>query len=213
MSSRDNILKKLRQAQQPFKDIEPIEERLPMTPLGDKSIESLKPLFIEQAERLKCYVWQVNDDEEAIEKIIELIGNEKQFIGWDFSHIPIHGLEDALTTAGIHVGEHHNASINIGLTGVDAALASTGSIVIRSGVGKPRTASLLPYSHIAVVRDSDILPDLETWITHQQEKGLDQFRATSNTVIISGASRTADIAMELVLGAHGPADLHLVMLP
>ncbi|MCA9922351.1 MAG: LUD domain-containing protein [Anaerolineales bacterium] len=67
--------------------------------------------------------------------------------------------------------------------------------------------------HIAVLTADQILPDLESWWARQRANGLDQTRSAAKIAVITGPSRTADIAMELVLGMHGPRELHLVILP
>ena len=68
-------------------------------------------------------------------------------------------------------------------------------------------ASLLPPIHIAVLRSEQIIKDLESWVALQQD-----FGEASNIVVISGPSKTADIAMELVLGMHGPQEVHLLLI-
>ncbi|MBK9123782.1 MAG: lactate utilization protein [Chloroflexi bacterium] len=103
-------------------------------------------------------------------------------------------------------------SARVGLTGVEAALAGTGSLVVSSGPGKPRFASLLPPVHIAVVRADQILPDVEAWFEQVSASGLTHFRESANVVFITGGSRTADIAQELILGAHGPVEVHVVLI-
>jgi L-lactate dehydrogenase complex protein LldG len=70
---------------------------------------------------------------------------------------------------------------------------------------------LLPHVHVAIIRAEQILPHLEAWL-NQQSQDLSEFRKVGNHIIITGASRTADIAMELVLGAHGPAHLHVIIV-
>jgi L-lactate dehydrogenase complex protein LldG len=105
-----------------------------------------------------------------------------------------------------------DGGVRVGLTGVDAALAATGSVVVVSGSGRARAASLVPPIHIAVVAASQIVPDLESWWAVQKAAGLEQIRQHSNVVVITGPSRTADIAMQLVMGMHGPRELHLVLL-
>ncbi len=128
---------------------------------------------------------------------------------WQLDQIPIPGLEAAFVEANIaHAGQ--DASVRVGLTGVDAALAATGSVVVMSGNGRYRAASLLPPVHIVVVATAQIVPDLESFWAQQRTIGLDQTRQSSNVVVISGPSRTSDIAMQLVMGMHGPRELHLV---
>lgn len=212
MSSRDSILGKLRQANKPFANLPPVPERLPMTPLDDQSPENLKRLFIEKAEALGCVVWQVRDDEAAIQKILELIESDKQILSWDDDQIPIRGLPEALASENVTVADKVNGSVRVGITGTSAALATTGSLLLMSSAERSRTVSLLPDRHIAVVKTQQIVPDLETWISEQREQNLQHFRDSSNVVIISGASKTADIGKVLVMGAHGPREVRIVLL-
>jgi L-lactate dehydrogenase complex protein LldG len=212
MSSRDDILNKLRAAHQPFTDVPPIENRRHMVVMKDISPAGLRARFVSEAEKLKCQIIQPIDDSAALETIRDLIGADQKILAWDFEYIPLSGLADMLTQTGIQVAGVTDSHVRVGVTGTDAALAATGSLVLSSGKGKPRSASLLPYVHIAVIRQSQLVVDLETWILQQRESGLDRFRQAANLVVISGPSRTADIAMELVMGAHGPAELHIILL-
>jgi L-lactate dehydrogenase complex protein LldG len=131
---------------------------------------------------------------------------------WDEAHIPVKGLTEALQQHGIAQADDHDASVHIGITGADSAIASTCSLVLQCGDGKPRTVSLLPYVHVAVVRAEQLLPNMEAWYKQQADSDLNAFRESSMTNIVSGASRTADIGMELVQGAHGPAELHCIVI-
>jgi L-lactate dehydrogenase complex protein LldG len=59
-----------------------------------------------------------------------------------------------------------------------------------------------------------ILPGFEDWIADRRAKGIKEaFRDSSNIVLISGPSRTADIAMESIMGVHGPGTVHVIVLP
>lgn len=211
MNSRDAILARLRGTQPPIYP-PTLEKRRHVVPLTDTSPATLKTRFIDAAEKLACKVTQHSTPSTASEHILSIIGAEKTVTAWDFSLIPLPGLPEALQEAGIMVEKPDNPAVRVGITGVDAALAATGSLVLGSGTGKPRTVSLLPHVHIAVVTTAQLIPDLETWMAAQRDAGLDQFRQKSSVVLVSGASRTADIAMELVMGAHGPAELHILLL-
>jgi L-lactate dehydrogenase complex protein LldG len=114
--------------------------------------------------------------------------------------------------AGFERVSANDPHVEVGITGVDAALAATGSLVLMSGPDQPRAVSLLPTTHLAIVREEQILPHFEAWVTAQRAAGFDAFRQTSNVIVISGPSRTADIGMELILGAHGPMAVQIVLI-
>jgi len=97
----------------------------------------------------------------------------------------------------------------LGVTGVFAALAETGTLMLVSGAGTPATTSLLPETHVAVVPADRIVKRMEDgWALARAELGILP-RAVN---FVSGPSRTADIDQTLVLGAHGPYRLHMVIV-
>lgn len=209
MTSRSHILSKLKAARQPFANVElPAERRSVVAELVN---EDLLTCFMVEAEALACHVATFDETEAAIGHIMSLLNGHNVIAAWDFAHIPLPGLEEAMGKADVEVRSPRKAEIQIGLTGVDVALAATGSIVLLSGLGKGREVSLLPYTHIAVLERSRIVRDLETWL-NVQRKNIDKLRQVSKINVISGPSRTADIAMELVMGAHGPAQLYIVVV-
>jgi L-lactate dehydrogenase complex protein LldG len=97
----------------------------------------------------------------------------------------------------------------VGVTGVFAALAETGTLMLLSGPDSPANASLLPETHVAIVPAGRIVKRMEDgWALARAELG-ELPRAVS---FVSGPSRTADIDQTLVLGAHGPYRLHMVLV-
>jgi L-lactate utilization protein LutC len=92
------------------------------------------------------------------------------------------------------------------VTPVDFAVAETGSIVIRGTATHPRTLSLVPRVHIAIVEATQIVPDLVDLLESASSGSLD------NSVIITGPSKTADIEGHLVTGVHGPGVVHLFIV-
>lgn len=211
MGSREKILARLRAAQAPFKDVLAVKEYLRMTPMADESPDALKTAFVRAAQGVGVTVWPCEDDDAAVARIVELVG-AAGVIAWDWNKIGVAGLGEALSVVGATVSGLRDETANFGITGVSAALATTGSLVIPSGAGQPRAASLLPPVHIAVVRESQIVTDLETYFAAQRAAGLEQFRASANVVVVTGSSRTADIGQELILGAHGPIAVHVVLI-
>jgi L-lactate dehydrogenase complex protein LldG len=210
-SSREQILAKLRGRQRPFPHVTPLVTYQPMTPL-ENDPDILLDRFIHEAQILKAVVHQAMDELNAIQTILYLLGEDSQILAWDVAHIPLPGLAQSLATARINIAQPNDPNIRVGITGANAALAATGSLVLLSGNGRYRTTSLLPPVHIAVITSNQILPTLESWMAAQVTDLDSDFRQSSNIVIISGASRTADIAMELILGMHGPRELHIIIL-
>lgn len=105
------------------------------------------------------------------------------------------------------------AAADLGVSGVDYALADTGTLVLLARKGQARSISLLPPVHIAVMRPEQILSglsDLFPLLRHAvREEGRD---LSSAITFITGPSRTADIELTLVVGVHGPQELHVVLL-
>lgn len=208
--SRQNILQRLRAAPTPFQNFDAVEQRRVMVPM-DNVVP--RDEFIRQVQALSAQVIQPSSEQEACDTILKMIGDDKMVFAWDDEHIPLAGFRALLHEHGVAVVDPRSeSSVRVGITGVDAALAATGSIVMSARPGRPREVSLLPYVHIALVREEQILPHFEAWIAQQQNDTVG-FRQIGNHVIITGASRTADIGMELVLGAHGPAELHVMIMP
>ncbi len=220
MNSRERILGNLRQGKRPFPNAQSPATYLPMVPKIELDQTALTTRFVQEAEKAGCMVYQVSDNQGAIDAVMQLIGEDtatstgsaQAVSGWQFDQIPISGLEEAFNQANIK-RHGQDAGVRVGLTGVDAALAATGSVVVMSGNGRYRATSLLPPVHIAVVTAGQIMPDLESWWAVQKAAGLEQTRQHSNIVAITGPSRTADIAMQLVMGMHGPKILHIVLMP
>ena len=100
-------------------------------------------------------------------------------------------------------------TLEVGITGADAALAESGSIVVTSGRESPRMASLIPEIHIALVRTDQIYPSLSHFLAEHP----DVATRSSNMVVITGPSRTGDIEQTLTLGVHGPRQVHVVLIP
>lgn len=210
--SRAQILNRLHAARPALGEIETESEHLPVVPRDDLSPKELVDRFVEQARLLDCDIHMPHSQSEAIQLILDLLDDELRVSSWAFSQIPLPGLEEAFTDHGIQIVEGRDATLRVGITGADAALAATGSLVLQTGAGKDRLTSLLPPVHIAVIHQNQILIDLEDWIATIRQKGLVTFREAASAMIISGPSRTADIAMQTIMGMHGPGELHIILV-
>lgn len=108
------------------------------------------------------------------------------------------------------VDPHALRDVEVGITGALAAVAESGTLLLG---GKPegpwQWGSLLPPLHIALVRSDQICECLDAAFQRLREafaKGVEEF------VWITGPSRTADVAVTLLLGMHGPKELHVVVV-
>jgi len=97
----------------------------------------------------------------------------------------------------------------LGITGVFCAIAETGTMVILTGPDAPTATALLPDTHVAVVPAARVVDGMEeAFALIRRERG--QLPRAVN--LISGPSRTGDIEQTIVLGAHGPFRVHILIL-
>jgi L-lactate dehydrogenase complex protein LldG len=170
----------------------------------------------------------LEDAAEACERLVQLVKDwsaedDEEVLGWASRALPIENLGNLLEESGISLfipEDLHDESTraraaraNIGLTSADAAFASTGSIVVASGRGKSRAASLLPLRHLVLVPMSRIHPTVEAWLrTLRHDQVLGSFlRVSGQIVFITGPSKSADIELNLTLGVHGPRVVHALI--
>jgi len=224
-SSRDTILNKLRSSRRPFVDAPPRPQNyLNVTLQDDTSPEALLTRFTEELTKLTGEVYVVDGDDQARSKVLEVLEQfeVKSMLAWDFANIPVEGLESAIRATGIEIihPETHDemrmetltvsAAAQIGLTGADAAAATTGSLVFTTAPGKGRIPTVLPPVHLAVITLDQILPRLESWFAVQRAKGL-PLTDSANFCFITGPSKTGDIEMMTVLGVHGPGKIRVII--
>ncbi len=191
-------------------------------PAGD-----LADQFVAELTRLEVHAHRCEDDETALDLIATLLERYKaqQIIAWSEEEIGLPGLaavydrvgatkiDSVLTTAERKERLQALEPALVCLSGVDVAIAESGSLVILHGPRRARLASLLAPTHIAVVRRSQLVRGLGEAIMSLKERyGPDLLRDSSNLTIISGPSRTADIEFTLTLGIHGPRDVHVVLI-
>ena len=100
---------------------------------------------------------------------------------------------------------------DIGVTGVDYAIAETGTCVIIPRAGVSRLVSLLPPVHIALVERGQVLPSLDELFTLRRGDFVNG-ELGSYMNLITGPSRSADIEYKLITGVHGPGEVHMVII-
>lgn len=183
--------------------------------------------FAAEIVRLEGYAYRVADTAAALTQLAALLDqfSSSDLIGWDADQIGLAGLSDLLAARGqrlvpvdLHQPQRQAAllalePLGVCISGVDLAIAESGSLLLRHGPGRPRVASLLAPCHIAVVFTHQIVRGLGAALGVLQTRyGTELFGPTANLTFITGPSRTADIEMTLSLGIHGPPQLHVLIV-
>ena len=200
------------------------------------AMEAAQGLMAELEESAVLAGWVVNrseSDEQAAQYVVDLARGLKASLVVHSAHPVIERLriEGALVESGIKlqlmgIGRDadeterdaervslREAAIkaDIGVTGVDYAIAETGTCVLLARRGVSRLVSLLPPVHVAVVEEGQVLPSLDELFTLQRLDYL-QGKGGGYMNLISGPSRSADIEQTIVTGVHGPREAHMVLL-
>ena len=102
------------------------------------------------------------------------------------------------------------ANADLGITACECLIARTGSVMLTTKTGFGRVLSVLPPIHLVVAQRNQLVSDLDDayQLLYNRYRGL----WPSMITLITGPSRTADIEKAIVLGAHGPKKLFVLLL-
>ena len=110
---------------------------------------------------------------------------------------------------GIAAREAAPADADVSLVVADVAVADTGQIGFAHGPGRDRGAGVLPPRQVALLAARDVVRSVPEALARWFESG----SPPGNVVFTAGPSRTADIEQRMVLGAHGPRELDVIVFP
>jgi L-lactate dehydrogenase complex protein LldG len=163
--------------------------------------------FLERAAALGSTVAEVVGQKavpQAVLRYLESHGLHKSVVCWaEFAALDWRGQGIAAEARAAR------ASDLIGVTGCFCGIAETGTLMFLSGVKTPAATSLLPETHIAVLPVERIVSGTEeAWNLLRAEQG----KMPRAVNLISGPSRTADIEQTIVIGAHGPYRVHILLV-
>ena len=207
-----------------------LEERAKST--LERLVQNRDSLVMELARVAALRGWVVHqapDTEVALDYVRGLIEEKKaKFIVRSdeevFRQVPLDNLLESLEAKVMvmargqdgesdFVDSFDPTSADLGITGVDYAIAETGTAVILPRKGISRLVSLLPPVHLALVRPSEVLESLDDlYLLRRLAYHRGQGDMGSYMNFITGPSRTADIEQTLVIGAHGPKETHMIIL-
>ena len=229
-TSREHMLAKIRtglEQARPLLQAEAAAAPHKPPPFVHPAEDDLVEQFAAEFRKLECVTHLCADDEAALDEIGAILDTHaaRQVIAWDTAQIGVAGLHAMLSQRGVllydvNVGGEGRARqlqerepATVCMSGVDAAIAESASLVLRGGAGRPRLASLLAPVYIAVLRRSQVVRGLgEALAQLQAQHPGDFFADASSLTVITGPSRTADIELTLTLGVHGPREVHAIII-
>lgn len=206
MSARERILGRLARSGAGTPSPAPEDAPLPSVPRGPATGPDPGQWFVERAQRLGSEIVTVSRLDRAPAVVARWLGERglaRRGVVWP----ALAGL--AWSEAGIALqARAAHGDDPVGVTGTFAAIAETGTLMLLSGAGTPASVSLLPETHVALVRRDQIVPTMEAAFARMRAQHGEAPRAIN---FVSGPSRTADVEQTITVGAHGPRRVLIVL--
>ena len=184
---------------------------------GREEIEDPPARFVEELEALGGHGEQVESLQEAREYVLE-VAREREaelIVRWDVEYLDELLADEPLREAGVDVALWHElpelheiaGRADIGLSSAAWAIAETGSLVLEHGPEQGRSVTLLPPTYVAILPADRVLRTVPEAIQKYAGGTL-----PANVCFHTGPSRSGDIEMSLVVGMHGPGDVHVILI-
>jgi L-lactate dehydrogenase complex protein LldG len=205
MSSRENILARIKQARESRPE-QIIPEPDFESPIYHEPAGSLADWFRENLELVAGKVLRPKNLHEAVEQIAALKAEEK----WDqvFCAEPL--FQKALTgKVEFRQNDADFLQVQAGITGCEFLVAHLGSVMVSSGSASGRRLHVFPETHIVLAHQRQLVKYLDDAMVAIQAKYHGNLPGSITN--ITGPSRTADIEKTLVMGMHGPKKLIVLL--
>jgi L-lactate dehydrogenase complex protein LldG len=212
-AAREEILGKVRAAlrRRPDSPVLPLPATARVGPRTPGPLEAEIAQLFGEIEKLNGQTRRLTTNDALRSALADLVKAEavKKATLWTTPDLTVWGVAGILKTLGVEIvspqtDKHLVAECELGVTGVDAALPETGTLLLRSSPDRPRVVSLLPRVHLAVFTVAVLRPDLHQAFAENEDAGY--------CVLVTGPSRTSDIELTLTLGVHGPKSLYAWLL-
>lgn len=202
----------------------------PPVPPAARDPLALLARFEAEAERVNCTTSRAASREEARDQVLEMAARHRvrRAVCWQHPVLEALGLASALASRGISLEASQAAArspearegwlrtlsvADLGISGVNVAVAETGTLVLHAGPGQGRLVTCLPPVHLAVMALDALVADLFHLPARWRALGGSGGRALRSCAhLITGPSRTADIELTLTRGVHGPKEVHAVFV-
>lgn len=180
---------------------------------GVESSDELARTFRERVAAVGGRVVAVDSDAGAADAIAEVARSSgARSIAWSDAGV-LASLRAHGSAAGLREVDPRDRVMllgcDLGVTTAQWGVASTGTLVLDGSAERHRLVSLLPPVHVCVLSRQALLPDIAAALARIAPDGAPGPLVT----FVTGPSRTADIELTLVVGVHGPRELHVVLVP
>lgn len=221
MSARDEILGAVRRSLHVTGQEAPrrmaVESRLAQAPAGivpqrgQGDLPARAATFKAEAERAQASLATVAQAADVPAEIARFLRENNLPASLRMGEDPrLAGLPWAATALEISQGPSDGHDLNA-VSAAFAAVAETGTLALVSGRDNPTTLNFLPDNHVVVVFADDLVGDFES-VFARLRSAYGPGGAPRTLNFITGPSRSADIEQTLLLGAHGPRRLHIVLV-
>lgn len=199
-SSRENILKKIREALTQTTPL-PFPQSEGNTTVFHTPQDDLEMVFATQFANLAGKFVFCIDSTELVTQLSALCNG----MAWTKLYCRDHELRDTLQKGGIQTNANDLAGCDAAITTCEALVARTGSIVLSAGQESGRLTSVYAPVHICVAYTGQLVFDIRDAFQLLKKK----YGANLPSLITfaTGPSRTADIEKTLVVGVHGPREV------
>jgi L-lactate dehydrogenase complex protein LldG len=208
MTARDEILSRIRAGR---REARPYPGSGPTPKRGQVAGAERKALFVRMAEAAAASVDQASSRAEVPALVKTYLSRhnlpaearlapDPRITQLDWASQPL-----LATSVGGTDGSHPTS-----VTGAFAGVAETGTLALASGAPAPTLLNFLPETHIVVVDAKDLAGSYEElWAKLKEQYGAEMPRALN---LVTGPSRSGDIEQTILMGAHGPKRLHIILV-
>jgi L-lactate dehydrogenase complex protein LldG len=208
MTARDEILSRIRAGRS---DAQPYPGSGPSPKRGQVNGAERKALFVRMAQQAAASVDQAASRADVPALVKNYLSRhnlpaearlapDSRITGLDWASQPL-----LSTSVGGTDGSHP-----ISVTGAFAGVAETGTLALTSGAPAPTLLNFLPETHIVVLDAKDLAGSYEElWARLKAQYGAEMPRTLN---LVTGPSRSGDIEQTILMGAHGPKRLHIILV-
>jgi L-lactate dehydrogenase complex protein LldG len=184
------------------------------------SSRTLKDQFIEEVRKINGNSEFMENEDGIRNFIIELVEERgfSSFAIWESDLLQRLNLREVLQNKGLKPAAGNNkeeiAGADIGITEADFAIADSGTLVLMTNERQPRSVSLIPPVHVAILESNKIVASIHELFAFLTSPvtGMHSIEDLSSCMtFITGPSRTADIELNLTLGVHGPKEIFVLV--